>query len=80
VPRKRKSVERVKADHELRLLGIDGVQGIGIGEKQGRPTIKVYVSTDTDELRAAVGGELEGFEIEIKNVGGEFTAEPEVGR
>jgi hypothetical protein len=38
-----KHAEAVKDRHEAELLSLDGVEGVGLGEKQGAPAIKVYV-------------------------------------
>jgi hypothetical protein len=46
-------VRQVKQRHEHELLGLDGVQGVGIGDDHGHPAIMVYVddSSSSAQLR-----------------------------
>lgn len=43
------SIESVMAEHEDHILGLPNVVGIGIGERDGEPVIKVFVSTKVPE-------------------------------
>lgn len=71
------NIEEVLHKHETELMSLANVQAIGIGEKAGKPVIKVFVSTKVpgsslppDQLIPAV---LEGCEVDIEEIG-EITA------
>lgn len=72
---KKKSIEAVKAAHEMKLMDIEGVQGVGIGQqaKADGLAIKVYVDNKTKALQEKLPKELEGHPVEIE-VSGEFNA------
>ena len=73
--KKQRAIEEVKAAHEMRLMNIEGVQGVGIGQ-QGKGdglAIKVYVDNKTKSLQEKLPKELEGHPVEIE-VSGEFHA------
>ena len=67
------SVEEVKRRHELRLLGTTGVVGVGIGTKDGRECIRVYVAEDNPRVRAALPTTIEDVAVEVV-VSGRFHA------
>jgi len=67
------SVEEVKRRHEVDLLKTPGVVGIGIGRKDGRDCIRVYVERETPKVLAAVPRSLEDIPVEIV-VSGPFRA------
>ncbi len=60
-----KSIDAVLEQHSPRLLSLPGVVGVGRGECDGRPCIKVMVVENTEELAALIGVSVEGFTIEI---------------
>lgn len=64
-----KNINAVLEQHSPRLLSLAGVVGVGRGECGGRPCIKVMVVENTAELAALIGGEIEGFRIEIIETG-----------
>lgn len=72
-----RTIDEVKAAHEDRLMSIDGVQGVGIGQHPKRDglAIKVYVDNKTQSLQEQIPKEIEGFPVEIE-VSGEFNALP----
>ena len=59
------SINAVLEEHSPRLLSLPGVVGVGRGECDGQPCIKVMVVQKTAELAAQIGGSVEGFRIEI---------------
>jgi hypothetical protein len=69
----RPPIREVKARHEARLLGVDGIQGVGIGEERGRPVITVYVAGPTESLRREIPPVLDGYPVRVV-VSGEFRA------
>jgi hypothetical protein len=74
----RPSIKQVKQQHEMDLLSIDDVEGVGIGEENDRPVIKVYVAGKTRELEERLPRELEGYPVRIE-VSGEFHTLPAGG-
>jgi hypothetical protein len=72
---KKRSIEQVKEEHELQLMAIDGVQGVGIGERDDADglAIKVYVDNKTKALQEKLPKELDGHPVQIE-VSGEFHA------
>lgn len=72
-----RSIEKVKAAHEARLMAIDGVQGVGIGQREDGDglAIKVYVDSKTKALQEQLPKQLEGHPVQIE-VSGEFHALP----
>lgn len=67
------SVEEVKRRHEARLLKMRGVVGVGIGKKDGKDCIRVYVEEDSPRIRTALPQALEEIPVEIV-VSGPFKA------
>jgi hypothetical protein len=63
------TIHKVKAKHEMRLMGIDGVEGVGIGEEEDQPVIKVYVARKTRQLKKQIPDELEGYPVRIESTG-----------
>ncbi len=53
----------------MRLMQIDGVVGVGIGEADGRPVITVLVREDSESVRRNVPPELDGHPTRIQVVG-----------
>ena len=61
-------IEQVKRSHEQRLLSIDGVTGVGIGQDElGNEVIMVYVLNA--EVQKKVPQELDGFMVRIEVTG-----------
>jgi hypothetical protein len=74
---KKSTIEQVKERHELRLLEIDGVEGVGIGsdDRSGTTVIKVYVGQKSKVLQERIPAELEGYPVHLE-VSGEFNTLP----
>jgi hypothetical protein len=43
------NIERVTKKHEAQLLQLPNVEGIGVGEQEGKPVIKVFVQQKVPE-------------------------------
>lgn len=71
--RRKPTIQQVKAKHEGRLLHIEGVEGVGIGEVAAGPVIKVYVSKKTRALAGKIPARLGGYPVRIEFTG-KFTA------
>jgi hypothetical protein len=67
------TVKAVKRKHEDRLMSLPGVVGVGIGRKEGRDCICVYVNDDSPRILAALPRTLEEIPVEII-VSGPFTS------
>jgi hypothetical protein len=59
--------------HEERILRLANVTGIGIGEENGRPVIKVFVSRKLPEGELAQGQivpkALDGYPTDVEEIG-----------
>jgi len=58
-----RSIAEVLTDHTDCLLSLPGVVGMGIGECDGKPCIKVLVDRNTEELARTIPKILEGFPV-----------------
>ena len=66
------TIEEVLRANEDALMSLPGVQGVGIGEKEGKQVIKVFIDSKTPETSHSVDqipGELEGYALEIEEIG-----------
>lgn len=72
---KKQTIEQVKEAHEIKLMAIDGVQGVGIGQRKDADglAITIYVESKTKALRETLPKELEGYPVQVE-VSGEFHA------
>ncbi len=60
----------VKEKHELSLMAIPGVTGVGISEgSSGNFSIKVYVESMTPKLKMRIQPSLDGIKVEIEEIG-----------
>jgi hypothetical protein len=67
------SIETVKDSNEERLMQLPNVTGIGIGEKAGKPVIKVFVTHKVPET------DLQSHEVIPKKLGQWETDVEEIG-
>jgi hypothetical protein len=58
-----------KERHESSIMGVPGVVGVGIGECEGEPCIRVFVEDRTPELERRIPERLEGFKVDIEATG-----------
>ena len=65
------TIYQVKARHELDLMNIPGVSGVGIGEDPRKPglVIKVYVERTTPELKQKIPSKIEGYPVSLEQSG-----------
>lgn len=59
----------VKARHEHKLLILDCVQGVGVGEEQGQPAIKVYVDSQPAASHGNIPKRLEDVPVVVEEAG-----------
>ncbi|NWF62646.1 MAG: hypothetical protein HXY43_26300 [Fischerella sp.] len=67
------NIEAVKQKHEDQLMGLPNVTGVGIGEKEGKPVIKVFVERKVPESelqpQEIVPKSIEGCETDVEEIG-----------
>ena len=59
----------VKERQESKLMSIPGVAGVGIGECEAKPCLKVYVTQQTVELERQIPQQVEGYKVDIEATG-----------
>ena len=69
------TIEAAQAKLTDRVMALPGVVGLGIGECEGVPCIKVLVVQKTPELEGEIPSTFEGFPVEMQ-VTGEIRARP----
>lgn len=66
-------IESVKREYEEQLMGMPNVAGVGIGEKEGKEVIKVFVTHKVPEStlqpEEVVPKILEGYETDVEESG-----------
>ncbi len=67
------SIEAVKKKYEEQLMQLSNVTGVGVGEKEGKKVIKVFVTHKVPEsaLRPheIVPKTLDGYETDVEEIG-----------
>ena len=59
------------------LIDMPGVTGVGIGECDGHPCLKVFIERRSDELEARIPRSMDGVPVEIEVTGEIRPLEPE---
>lgn len=63
------TLEEALKKHQDALLALPGVTGVGLGEKDGRPAIAVFVDRSVPEIQLAperIPKALEGFPVDVR--------------
>jgi len=67
------NIEAVKRKCEEQVMRLPNVTGVGIGEKAGKPVIKVFVTHKVPESTLqpqwVVPKTLEGYETDVEEIG-----------
>jgi hypothetical protein len=67
------SIAEAKSRHEAELLSLPNVTGVGIGERAGKPVIKVFVTEKVPRSQLApeerVPTSLDGHEVDVEAIG-----------
>ena len=63
------TIEQVKERHETELMAIEGVVGVGIGECEGEPCVKVLLENDSPDLKRQIPTQLDGYPVDAEVVG-----------
>lgn len=68
-----------KANEELtrRVIDLPGVAGVGIGECEGEPCLRVMVDHRTEELLRQIPDSVAGFRVEVEETGPMEALDPE---
>lgn len=56
------SIETIKTVNEASLMSVPGVVGVGIGECNAKPCVKVFLEKETPESKK-IPTEINGFEV-----------------
>ena len=67
------AIDEVKRRHESRLMKMRGVVGVGIGQKDGKDCIRIYVEKDHPKILAELPRSLDEIPVEVV-VAGSFKA------
>ncbi|HET9581557.1 MAG TPA: hypothetical protein VFP76_01935 [Gemmatimonadota bacterium] len=59
------------------VIDLPGVAGVGIGECDGRPCLKVFIERRSDELEALIPRSMEGIPVDIEVTGEIRPLEPD---
>ncbi len=70
------TIEEVLKQHTDEWMSIPGVVGTGIGECEGKPCIRIFVSKKTPELLKKIPSKLEGFVVDVQETGEIRAREP----
>lgn len=62
-------IRAIQEKYEDQLMSVPGVVGVGIGECDGEPCLKVFVEEKTPDLEGQIPVQLEGFTVEIEVTG-----------
>jgi hypothetical protein len=65
----RLTIEQVKERNETELMAIEGVVGVGIGECEGEPCVKVLLENDSPDLKRQIPTQLDGYPVDTEVVG-----------
>jgi hypothetical protein len=68
-----RTIEQVLKDHSDQWLAIPGIEGTAIGLSEGKPCIKIFASSNPQELRVQIPSIIEGYPVIIQETG-EFRA------
>lgn len=63
------AIELVREQYESELMAVAGVVGVGIGECQGQPCIKVYLADESSNLRPEIPTQLNGYPVSTEVLG-----------
>ncbi len=67
------TIEATKKKHEERLMRLPNVTGVGIGEKEGKAVIVVFVTqkvpASTLQPQEVIPKRLENYETDVREIG-----------
>lgn len=66
-------IEQVRERHETELMALPNVVGVGIGEKNGKPAIKVFVTYKVElsslKPKEIIPKRLNQYEVDVEELG-----------
>jgi hypothetical protein len=62
-------VKRIKDRYEMELLQMHGVQGVGVGDDHGQPTLTVYVEDLASAKRLPIPQTIENVPVIVEESG-----------
>lgn len=68
-----RTIEQVLKDRTDEWMAIPGVEGTAIGLSEGKPCIKIFASSNPQQLRAKIPSTVENYPVIIEETG-EFRA------
>ena len=68
-----KTIEQVQEEKTDEWMAIPGVEGTAIGLFEGKPCIKILISSRTDQIRTKIPSKVEGYPVVVEETG-EFRA------
>ena len=69
----KRSIEQVLKDNTDQWLAITGVEGAAIGLFEGKPCIRIFISSNAQEFRDKIPSNIDGYPVVIEETG-EFRA------
>ena len=64
-----RTIEQVQEEHTDDWMAIPGVEGTAIGLYEGKPCIKIFSSSRSQEVRAKIPSTVEGYPVIIEETG-----------
>jgi len=64
-----RTIEQVQEEHTDDWMAIPGVEGTAIGLFEGKPCIKIFTSSKSQQLRANIPSTIEGYPVVIEETG-----------
>ena len=64
-----RTIEQVREDHTEGWMAIPGVEGTAIGLSEGKPCIKIFTSSKSQQLRRNIPSTIEGYPVVIEQTG-----------
>ena len=62
-------VENIRVQFESRIMGIEGVVGVGTGLCNDKPCLKIYTSVPTQQVRSKLPEEIIEIDVDFEYVG-----------
>jgi len=64
-----RAIEQVQEEHTDDWMAIPGVEGTAIGLFEGKPCIKIFTSSKSQEIRAKIPLTVDGYPVIIEETG-----------
>jgi len=64
-----RTIEQVQDAHTAEWMNISGIEGTGIGLRDGKPSIIIFSSRAAKELKGMIPATVEGYPVVIEETG-----------